>query len=185
MNKKMKSRSNVNISSTRIEIKKYRKERNTELLFEIYNLTNDPNLTKDGTGKYICILCKTKHLTEMSYVKHRDGKKHKRKIFMKEDDKSEIGIPKYHVKNLISGDEKGYGVIIEYKLAKEMPSYRFVNSLEQCVENIDENFKYLVFICKPYENIGFKFENKEIKKNSIYEDIDEETGIYNFHFYFL
>ncbi|KAG5859308.1 splicing factor 3a subunit 2 [Encephalitozoon hellem] len=168
---------------TTSEIKKHRKERNKRLLLEVYGLTTDQNLSKDGAGRYICVVCKTKHLTEMSYVRHREGKKHKEKLSGKSETKSNI--PSHSVRCLVEGDKKGYGITIDYKLAKEMPQFRFVSSLEQAVEEYDECSKYLVFICRPYENIGFKFENKEIDKSSIYEDIDDETGAYTLHFYFF
>lgn len=168
---------------TALEIKKHKKERSRKLFLEAYGLTADQNLSKDGVGRYICTICKTKHLTEMSYVKHREGKRHREKLSAKEEVKHNI--PSHNVRRLIKGDGRGYGIVIDYRLAEEMPQYRFVSSLEQAVEDYDERFGYLVFICKPYENVGFKFESKKIDKDSIYEDIDEETGAYTFHFYFL
>ncbi|CAD26194.1 SPLICEOSOME-ASSOCIATED PROTEIN 62 (SPLICING FACTOR 3A SUBUNIT 2) [Encephalitozoon cuniculi GB-M1] len=168
---------------TASEIKKHKKERSRQLLLEAYGLMDDPSLSRDSTGKYVCLLCKTKHLTEMSYVKHREGKKHKEASSAKEE--NQRSIPSYSVRSLVEGGRRGHGIVVNYELAEEMPQYRFVNSLEQNVEEYDESFRYLVFVCRPYENIGFKFENKEIDELSIYEDVDEETGTYTLHFYFL
>ncbi|ADM11183.1 splicing factor 3A subunit 2 [Encephalitozoon intestinalis ATCC 50506] len=180
----MKRRKGSSLGSmhTVSEIRKHKRERNRKLLLEIYGLEKDPNLTKDARGRYVCALCKTKHLTEMSYVKHREGKKH-REVLSRKEETTRI-IPSFSIRNLVREGKKGYGIAVDYKLAEEMPQHRFVSSLEQGVEEYDECFGYLVFVCQPYENIGFKFENREIDRTSIYEDIDEETGAYMFHFFF-
>lgn len=180
MNEKRSHKSGI---STSAEIRKHKKERNAKLLFEVHGLGNYPNLSKDGTGRYVCVSCKTRHLTELSYVRHREGKKHKIRLLKKETDESKVVTPQCSVMNLILRDKKGYAINIDYKLAAEMPTYRFVSSLEQNVEGLDDSFRYLVFVCKPYENIGIKFENKDIEDELIYEDINEETGMYRLHFY--
>lgn len=176
-------KSSRNASSV-MEVRKHKRELRERLLYEAHNLSHDPNLVKDSTGRYVCVLCRTKHLTELSYVKHREGKRHLRRLSMKEGDGSKVEVPRYQVMSLVRGDSRGYAVVVNYERAEEMPSYRFVSGLEQNVEELSEDFRYLVFVCRPYGNIGFKFENRDVEGDSVYEDIDEESGTYRFHFYF-
>lgn len=168
---------------TASEIKKHRRERARQLLVEVHGLASDPNLSKDGTGKYVCLLCKTKHLSELSYAKHRDGRKHKAKSAKKEG-AMQPATPSYRIRRLASRGRTGYAITISYELGEEMPCHRFVRSLEQSVEEYDEKVGYVVVICRPYENIGFKFASREIDKASVYEDMEEESGTYTLHFYF-
>ena len=168
---------------TAAEVKKHKKERARQLLAEAHGLAGDTNLSRDGTGKYVCMLCKTKHLSEMSYVKHRDGKKHRARVLKKEGT-AKLTVPQYCVRNLVSEGRAGYAITVDYKLGQEMPCHRFVRSLEQNAEEYDERVAYLVMICRPYENIGFKFEDRGVDAASVYEDMDEESGTYTLHFYF-
>lgn len=179
MNEREASKPNISRS---MRVRKHRKETSAKLLFEAHNLGSDPNLSRDNAGRYMCVLCKTKHLTELSYVRHREGKKHNKRLSKRTDGQCGVEVPQCYVRNILLGDKRGYAVTIDYKLAAEMPAYRFVSSLEQNVESLDEGFRYLVFVCKPYRNIGIKFENRDVDGESVYEDIDEETGIYTFHF---
>ena len=164
------------------EIRKHKQERSKKLFLEIHGLDSDVNLIKDDAGRYVCAICNTRHSTEMSYVRHREGKKHNARII--KEDNSGIDIPVHEVKCLIQGERVGYNIMIKYELAQEFPQYRFVSSLEQGVEEYDDRYRYIVFLCKPYDNIGFRFENRQIDVSLTHQEFDEEQGVYSFRFFF-
>lgn len=171
------ARPGANIA-TGAEIRRHKREKSTQLLFETYGLADDQNLSKDATGKYVCILCRSKHLTEMSYVRHRDGRKHRKKMVAGTG--TEAPIPKHTVRNILVGEQRGYSVEMDFSEAREMPSYRFVSSLEQAVEELNEDAMYLVFICEPHRTVGFKLEAGS--RTVVHESLEEETGMYTLHF---
>ncbi|KAH9411809.1 hypothetical protein HK407_03g05590 [Ordospora pajunii] len=167
---------------TGAEIRRHRQERSKKLFFEVHGLDSDENLTRDDTGRYVCATCNTRHSTEMSYVRHREGRKHNARI--NKENTAGIGVPVHEIRCLVQGGRKGYSIVIRYELAEELPQYRFVSSLEQGVEEYDDRYRYIVFVCKPYDNIGFRFENKQTDATLMHQELDEEQGVYAFRFFF-
>jgi splicing factor 3A subunit 2 len=174
MEERAGARSNI---STSVEVRKHNRERARKLLYEAHGLSKDPYLELDASGRLVCKLCKTKHSSEMNYVRHREGKKHKRRV----PEESSKAVPEYEVRNLAREDKKGFAIIAKFPLAKERPTFRFVSSLEQSVEEFNDEFQYVVFMCAPYENIGFRFSSGGVSDK--FAEFDPENRVFTLHFF--
>jgi splicing factor 3A subunit 2 len=177
MEERAGARSNV---STAAEIKRHGRERTRRLLYEAYGLSRDPHLELEANGRLRCRLCKTRHSSELNYVKHREGKKHKRRL---PREQRAPAIPEHETKSIVKGNNAGFAIIIDLPLARERPTFRFVSGLEQNAEEFNDEFQYVVFVCAPYESFGFRIPRARIIDELTFEAFDPEKRIFTLHFF--
>jgi splicing factor 3A subunit 2 len=94
-----------------------------------------------------------------------------------------LGRPRYAIKSMYDGRHKGYLIVLKYVNVEDRPYHRFVSSLEQSVEELNDDFSYVVFVGSPYDNVGFKIDNKRLRKRGFLEYFDEQTKNYYLQFF--
>ncbi|EPR80068.1 Splicing factor 3a subunit 2 [Spraguea lophii 42_110] len=153
----------------KLEEKLARRKHIRALLDEVHTLSEDPYLYRNGIGKIECKLCSSVHNTEYAYITHRQGKKHQnncRKKYKIKTKEKDINIPEYQVYRI----ENGWNIKIKYPDSDKEPVVKFISALEQNMEIVDENYKYIVVNMSGYKNVGLKIENREIEEFIEYYD---------------
>ncbi|KAF5141416.1 hypothetical protein G9O61_00g004150 [Vairimorpha ceranae] len=75
---------------------------------------------------------------------------------------------------------KGFKIIIQ---SDTKPKYRFLNALEQCVENYNTDYLYLVLYLKDKENVGYRIKKCLILEELVIEKYNRTTKMYFIEFY--
>ncbi|TBU04397.1 subunit 2 of splicing factor 3A [Hamiltosporidium tvaerminnensis] len=177
-NNRINTNNNTNISTKNEELLQKRK-RIKKIIEETSSIIKDKYHRINSIGKYECLLCYTLHNTEINYISHCQGTKHQNLLKKQIDTEKIIDLkknklsPKYIIRNIIQENKKGHNIQLEYTQSTEKPVFKFINSLEQKVEKYNKENIYLVILCEPYINVGFKIENKKVDECSIISYFNE------------
>ncbi|ELQ74829.1 Splicing factor 3a, subunit 2 [Trachipleistophora hominis] len=140
-------------------IKENRRKRLKQLINRLHDLKNDKYLRINHLGKIECKLCYTTHTNESSYVIHRSSTRHQllaEKQFKR--DRMLNNQPKYKMYNV--RDDVYQGFLVKIKTKHDV-MYKIVKALEQNVELVNQNYNYLVFKVREYDNIGLRVDVSE------------------------
>lgn len=197
-------------SSQLIKESKLRQRQN--ILEESFDITKDPFAFKNQIGLIECRLCITTHPSSANYFTHSLAKKHQNNLkkyqILKQQNNSltspeievqriqreiltsrrDLGLPEFILRVNRHPVNYSEGVFLEVKVPDietgKKPSYRFVSSFEQSVEEVDHNYQYFVVAAPGYELIGVKIPARNIDLDLCEEFWSATSKIYCVQIFF-
>lgn len=160
------------VAPTASDIKDEKARRSTALLRRLHGLNADPHFVTNSSGRYECSLCHTLHTTVQSFVLHKNGKRHRERLARTQ--RKAVARPEYiRTRSLLVGEQRGFGVEIEFVKARRHPVYRFD-------ETPSGNFLYIS--AEPYRVLGFRYEGR-VTGDHLSEHFDAKERKYFLHFF--
>lgn len=94
----------------------------------------------------------------------------------------------YEIKNTKHKSIKnieGYSITLNFKRELQVkPTYRFLMSIEQCVEKFNKDYFYVIIKISKEEKIGFKHENDDFYEEFTNEHFDKNKQFYQLEIFY-
>ncbi|RVD90835.1 splicing factor 3A subunit 2 [Tubulinosema ratisbonensis] len=164
MNEERKGvKKHIKLNKSQYKTKKLEKQK--ELLIQEHKLVADKYFTINSNGRYECSLCNTVHTTIESFVRHKNGKKHKEKIQINLKPLKNL---QHFGKKLIKKSQEGF--VIEVNISDfTYPNYFLTKN----------NGTFILFNFKGYAPFTY-FLNYSVNEESFYDFYDRKLKKYFF-----